>query len=62
MLTEAQITELRYLKKDMSIAYIRQFSEDWEAAVKRLRDSRVNLSRIYLTPMQKEIRSSRLRA
>lgn len=61
MLTEAQITELRYLKKDMSAAYIRQFSEDWEAAVRRLRDSRVNLRVIHIVPMQKEIRSSRLR-
>lgn len=61
MLTEEQITELRYLKKDMSTTDIRQFSEDWEAAVKKLRDSRVNLRVIHLVPMQKEIRSSRLR-
>ena len=39
MLTEEQITELGYLKKDMSAAYIRQFSEDWEAAVRKLRDT-----------------------
>lgn len=61
MLTEEQITELRYLKKDMSITDILQFSEDWEAAVRKLRDSRVNLRVIHLVPMQKEIRSSRLR-
>ena len=48
MLTEEQITELGYLKKDMSAAYIRQFSEDWEAAVRKLRDSRVNLRVIHL--------------
>lgn len=61
MLTEEQITELGYLKKDMPAAYIRQFSEDWEAAVRKLWDSRVNLRVIHLVPMQKEIRSSRLR-
>ncbi len=61
MLTEEQITELRYLKKDMSTTDILQFSEDWEAAVRKLRDSRVNLRVIHLVPMQKEIRSSRLR-
>lgn len=61
MLTEEQIIELGYLKKDMPAAYIRQFSEDWEAAVRKLWDSRVNLRVIHLVPMQKEIRSSRLR-
>lgn len=51
MITEDMIKELRNkFPGKYTENYIRQFDKEWTAAVKTLRLSGQNLSRIYLTP------------
>lgn len=56
MLTDARVSMIQQLKgtTTLSIRFIKDFDREWDAAVQRIRNSKVDLSKIPILPGSKE--------
>lgn len=61
MLTDARVSMIQQLKgtTQMSIQFIKDFDREWDAAVKRVRNSGVDLGRIKLVEKHTEYKNVR---
>lgn len=50
MLTIEQVRKIHAIKQDLSHEYIKKFDEKWEIRVRRIKNSRINLSQIQIVP------------
>lgn len=57
MLTDKQVRAIHAVKQDLPHEYIRKFDADWQIRVRRVRNSRADLSRISLVPETTERKS-----